>query len=197
MTPKEFKKTYWPDIAASCEETGLNPLFVAAQAALETGWGKSAIGNNLFGITKGSTWTGAVQLVTTREVFKTNTVTFKAPEKVLSITPLANGKGYTYVVKRLFRDYDSVADCLKDHSAILQKPQFADACPHRHNRSKFLRAIVDNVGSKYATDPNYVQSMEAMFRTILSTLNAFTDAEILSLNLTKEQRATFKQTAKS
>ena len=35
MTPKEFKKTYWPDIAASCEETGLNPLFVAAQAALE------------------------------------------------------------------------------------------------------------------------------------------------------------------
>ena len=28
MTPKEFKKTYWPDIAASCEETGLNPLFV-------------------------------------------------------------------------------------------------------------------------------------------------------------------------
>ena len=39
MTPKEFKKTYWPDIAASCEETGLNPLFVAAQAALETGWG--------------------------------------------------------------------------------------------------------------------------------------------------------------
>ena len=30
MTPKEFKKTYWPDIAASCEETGLNPLFVAA-----------------------------------------------------------------------------------------------------------------------------------------------------------------------
>ena len=34
MTPKEFKKTYWPDIAASCEETGLNPLFVAAQAAL-------------------------------------------------------------------------------------------------------------------------------------------------------------------
>ena len=48
MTPKEFKKTYWPDIAASCEETGLNPLFVAAQAALETGWGKSAIGHNLF-----------------------------------------------------------------------------------------------------------------------------------------------------
>ena len=53
MTPREFKKTYWPDIEAVCRETGLNPLFVAAQAALETGWGESAIGNNLFGITAG------------------------------------------------------------------------------------------------------------------------------------------------
>ena len=181
MTKKEFVSWLYP----YAQQMDIDTVFVLSQAALESGWGKSAIGNNLFGITKGSTWTGAVQLVT------------KAPEKVLSITPLANGKGYTYVVKRLFRDYDSVADCLKDHSAILQKPQFADAWPHRHNRSKFLRAIVDNVGSKYATDPNYVQSMEAMFRTILSTLNAFTDAEILSLNLTKEQRATFKQTAQS
>lgn len=193
MTKKEFVSWLYP----YAQQMDIDTVFVLSQAALESGWGKSAIGNNLFGITKGSTWTGAVQLVTTREVFKTNTVTFKAPEKVLSITPLSNGKGYTYVVKRLFRDYDSVADCLKDHSAILQKPQFADAWPHRHNRSKFLRAIVDNVGSKYATDPNYVQSMEAMFRTILNTLNAFTDAEILSLNLTKEQRATFKQTAQS
>ena len=69
MTPKEFKKTYWPDIAASCEETGLNPLFVAAQAALETGWGKSAIGNNLFGITASKKWRGEVKYVRTFEYF--------------------------------------------------------------------------------------------------------------------------------
>ena len=69
MTPKEFKKTYWPDIAASCEETGLNPLFVAAQAALETGWGKSAIGHNLFGITATKKWRGAVKYVRTFEYF--------------------------------------------------------------------------------------------------------------------------------
>ena len=193
MTKKEFIMWLYPH----AQQMDIDTVFVLSQAALESGWGKSAIGNNLFGITKGSTWTGAVQLVTTREVFKTNTVSFKAPEKVLSITPLSNNKGYTYVVKRLFRDYDSVADCLRDHSALLQKPQFADAWPHRHNRSKFLRAIVDNVGSKYATDPNYVQSMEAMFKTIINAMASLTDAEVLSLNLTDAQRNLLKQQSKA
>jgi len=105
-------------------------------------------------------------------------------EKVISITKLANGK-YQYIVKRLFRDYETVAECLKDHSAILQKPQFADAWKYRHDRSKFVRAIVDNVGGKYATDPNYVSSMEAMFKTVLATLNKMSDNDILGLNKPK------------
>ena len=37
MTPSEFKRTYYPAIERVCAGTGLNPLFVAAQAALETG----------------------------------------------------------------------------------------------------------------------------------------------------------------
>ena len=51
MKPTDFKRTYYPTIERVCAETGLNPLFVAAQAALESGWGDHAIGNNLFGIT--------------------------------------------------------------------------------------------------------------------------------------------------
>ena len=37
MTPSEFKRTYYPAIERVCAGTGLHPLFVAAQAALETG----------------------------------------------------------------------------------------------------------------------------------------------------------------
>ena len=37
MTPSEFKRTYYPAIERVCAGTGLNPFFVAAQAALETG----------------------------------------------------------------------------------------------------------------------------------------------------------------
>ena len=176
MTKREFIKWIYP----YAQQMDIDTVFIVSQAALESGWGKSAIGNNLFGITKGSTWNGAVQLVTTTEIFKTNTVSFKAPEKVLSITPIQGG--YRYKVKRLFRDYDSVYECLKDHSAILQKPQFADAWKYRHDRIEFVKRIVDNVGSKYATDPNYVTTMNAMFKTVISELSKFTDEELKALN---------------
>ena len=90
-----------------------------------------------------------------------------------------------YKVKRLFRDYDSVADCLKDHSAILQKPQFADAWKYRHDRTEFVKRIVDNVGGKYATDPNYVSTMNAMFRTVLAEIGKMSEKEVLELNIKK------------
>ena len=64
MTVKDFVKWIYPQARKMGE---INPVFVTAQAALESGWGKSAIGNNLFGITKGSSWKGAVRLVTTTE----------------------------------------------------------------------------------------------------------------------------------
>ncbi len=180
MTKEDFIKWLYP----YAQQMDIDTVFIISQAALESGWGKSAIGNNLFGITKGSSWNGKTQLVTTREVFSTDTVKFTMPEKVISINKLANGK-YQYIVKRLFRDYETVAECLKDHSAILQKPQFADAWKYRHDRSKFVRAIVDNVGGKYATDPNYVQSMEAMFKTVLATLSRMSDNDILGQNKPK------------
>lgn len=154
MTVKEF--IHWIYPAANGGE--ISPIFVTAQAALETGWGKSAIGNNLFGITKGSSWKGAVQLVTTAEYFSRPDVTFRAPEKVLQVTKLGENR-YKYTVKRLFRDYDSVADCLDDHLAILKKPGYADAWPYRDDPREFCRRVVDSVGAKYATAPDYCGAM--------------------------------------
>lgn len=135
MTPKEFKKTYWPEIAASCKETGLNPLFVAAQAALETGWGKSAIGNNLFGITAGDKWPGAVQVVQTFEYFGDPHQGDRFP-KVHSISRLPDGR-YKYVVDRAFRDYPSVRECLTDHSRLLMRKRYAPAAPYKDDVYQF------------------------------------------------------------
>lgn len=154
MTVAEFVKWVYPE----AKKGEISPIFVTAQAALESGWGKSAIGNNLFGITKGSSWKGAVQLVTTTEYFSTPNVTFKAPEKVLSVTKLGE-KRYKYSVKRLFRDYDSVAQCLEDHTAILKNPGYADAWPYRNDARLFTKKIVDSIGSKYATAPEYYETM--------------------------------------
>ena len=139
MTPKEFKKTYWPDIAASCEETGLNPLFVAAQAALETGWGKSAIGNNLFGITASKKWRGAVKYVRTFEYFDDDKPGHRFP-KVHSITRMPDGR-YKYVVDRAFRDYTSVRECLTDHSRILLTERYAPAMPYKDDVYQFAYRV--------------------------------------------------------
>ena len=49
MTVNDFVAWVYPE---ACKGE-ISPVFVTAQAALESGWGKSGIGNNLFGITKG------------------------------------------------------------------------------------------------------------------------------------------------
>ena len=53
MTPQEFFRAYLPYARSVSEQTGLDPRLVLAQAALETGYGRSAPGYNFFGI-KGS-----------------------------------------------------------------------------------------------------------------------------------------------
>lgn len=157
MTVNEFVKWLYP----AAKKGEINPVFVVAQAALETGWGKSCIGRyNLFGITKGS-WTGKTLLVTTTEILNTNTVKFAAPEQVLSITPLPSGK-FRYSVKRLFRDYDTLEQCLADHFAILKQPHFSHAWAHRNDPVKFIEQLQAG-NMKYATDPNYVATMKKMF----------------------------------
>lgn len=164
MTPEEFVQYYLPYAKQTEAKSGINHIFILAQGALESGWGKSAIGNNLFGITKGSRWTGKTQLVITREVFKTKTVKFTPPEEVLSITPRKDGK-YNYSVKRYFRDYDSPAECFEDHLRILMQPHFAHALIYKNDPYKYVEAIQSGK-MKYATSLTYVQTMWKMIDSV-------------------------------
>lgn len=144
----------------------IDPVFVAAQACLESAWGKNIIGRyNCFGITKGSNWTGKTVLVLTSEVFNTDKVRFNPPEKIVSITKTSSGK-YRYKVYRLFKDFSSWEDCLREHLRLFKKPGYADAWPYRKNAREFAKRIVNNVGCKYATDPNYATTMTAMIASV-------------------------------
>lgn len=168
MTQKEFIKWLYP-AAIKCSD--ISPVFVIAQAALESGWGKSKIGKyNLFGITKGSTWKGNALLVETTEYFSSPNVKFKSPECVLAVTKLSE-KRYKYKVKRFFRDYSSLEECLTDHMSILQKSGYSDAWPYRKSPEEFVKRIVDNLGSRYATAPNYVETMNSLFKTVRKYIN--------------------------
>lgn len=144
----------------------ISPTFVAAQACLESAWGANVIGKyNCFGITKGSNWTGKTVLVLTSEVFSTPNVKFNAPEKIVSVTKTSSGK-YRYKVYRLFKDFSSWDDCLKEHLRLFQKTGYADAWPYRKNAREFAKRIADNKGCKYATDPNYARVMAAMISSV-------------------------------
>lgn len=152
----------------------VHPIFETAQAALEKGWNLGdPAGHNLFGITKGTSWTGPVKLLLTTEYFATPDKKFKDPERVVSVTP--DGSKYKYRVYRLFRQYRSMEDCLHDHQAIFRKSGYADAWPYRNNPKEFARRLMDGTGWKYATADNYV----TVIHSIIDSVQKIVDQQFL------------------
>ena len=97
-------------------EYGVLPSLTIAQAIQETGWGKSMIGNNIFGIKAGSNWKGKTINCSTGE---------------------QNPDGSRYTVDADFRDYDSIDDSIIDHAKLLntdtykkviESKNYKDAC---------------------------------------------------------------------
>jgi len=140
MTPKEFISKFGEAIIFATQGTPLFPSVKAAQAALETGWGKHTIGDakNLFGIkatgNKTPYWDGSVYNASTKEVYNGNTVT------------ITGG----------FRAYQSYSDSIRDHSHLLMtlsryKPVLAATTPEEQAR------VIQVAG--YATDPDYAKKL--------------------------------------
>jgi flagellum-specific peptidoglycan hydrolase FlgJ len=134
-------------------------LVTMAQAALESGWGKSMPGNMVFGMKAGSNYTGQKQLIRTTEYHKTNTVKYP---KVESIEQLPNGN-YKYIVYDWFRKYDSPLDSFKDYGSQLSKverykPAFKTADPF------LFAAEIAKAG--YATDPSYLTKITSIINSI-------------------------------
>lgn len=161
MTPKKFVE--WLNPAAKAID--VSPVFIMAQAALESGWGGSTIGKyNIFGITRGGWPEDKCLLVTTTEYFKTKGVKFNSPECVISIKYVPEKKLYRYVCRRLFRNYGSLSEALNDHAKVL-RASFPDAWPYRMSPEVFVEKIQSGK-KKYATSPTYVQTMKKMFAMI-------------------------------
>lgn len=163
MTPSEFKRTYYPAIERVCADTGINALFVAAQAALESGWGEHAIGNNLFGITAGDKWTGKRQRVRTFEYFRDDRQGGRFP-KVHSITLLRDGR-YRYDVERDFRDYDTLEEAIRDHAEILSARRYQGAMAFRDDVARFAYEVA-RAGYCTADPAQYASTISAVARMI-------------------------------
>jgi flagellar rod assembly protein/muramidase FlgJ len=134
-TPEAFVASIAPTVKAVAEELGIDPRIVIAQAALETGWGTSVKGNNLFGIKSHGKKDGL--MVQTHEVVD----------------------GKRIKVRDSFRQYDNYDDSIADYGSFLQqnkryKPML---------QATTLREQVEALGkSGYATDPEYADKVMAI-----------------------------------
>lgn len=129
-------------LPAAIEEgkrTGVDPRIIVAQAAQETGWGRSAPGNNYFGIK--SHGKGGGQTFATHEY--------------------VNGKRVN--IRDSFRQFASPADSVRGYGDfILQNPRYGNL-REAQGLDAQLAALQ---ASGYATDPNYSRSVGAIARSI-------------------------------
>jgi flagellum-specific peptidoglycan hydrolase FlgJ len=123
-----FISTMMPLAVTASEKTGVDPRIIVAQAAIESGWGKSAPGNNLFGIKSHGQPGG----------------------NVLPTTEVVNGQPVR--TQDSFAAYASPADSANGYADFINKnPRYAGL-----KSAQGLDAQVAALGqSGYATDPAY------------------------------------------
>jgi len=130
-----FIEMMMPHALRVSAETGVDPRIVISQAALETGWGKSAPGGNYFGIKSHGKEGG--QNLKTKEV----------------------GPSGEYETTASFRQYGDVGESADDYANFLLKnPRYGDML-----NAKGLDAQIEALGkSGYATDPKYATKIRSI-----------------------------------
>ena len=137
-TPEAFVASIASTAKAVAEELGIDPRVIIAQAALETGWGTSVKGNNLFGIKSHGKQDGL--MVQTHEVVD----------------------GERIKVRDSFRQYDNYDDSIADYGSFLQQNKRYQPML----QATTLQEQVEALGkSGYATDPEYADKVMAIAKS--------------------------------
>ncbi|MDD0988845.1 flagellar assembly peptidoglycan hydrolase FlgJ [Pseudomonas shahriarae] len=150
----EFVATMLPMAKQAAERIGIDPRYLVAQAALETGWGKSVMrqqdgssSHNLFGIKAGQSWQGAQARAITSE--------FRNGEMVKETAQ--------------FRSYDSYQDSFHDLVTLLQSNErYKEVLKSADNPEQFVRELQK---AGYATDPAYASKISQIAKTMNSYQN--------------------------
>lgn len=137
----DFVARIRPAAEAAAAKLGVPADALVAQAALETGWGKSVAGNNLFGI-KAHGWSGKSVNTGTQESI--------------------NGKMVS--IKDNFRAYDSYEESFNDYANLIgTNPRYAKALQSGGDPQAYFQALKDG---KYATDDNYVGKLMGTMKAV-------------------------------
>lgn len=150
VSREDFVAGLWPHARRAGRDLGVDPRVIVAQAALETGWGRSFPGpavspaegsNNLFGIKADAGWQG-------RKV-AAETLEFSA--------------GALRRSREDFRAYDSKAQSVSDYVAFLKdNPRYQAALAAGDDARSFARGLQ---AAGYATDPDYAEKLMAVMES--------------------------------
>ncbi|MCS3513420.1 flagellar assembly peptidoglycan hydrolase FlgJ [Pseudomonas grimontii] len=150
----EFVATMLPMAKAAAARIGVDPKYLVAQAALETGWGKSVMraqdgssSHNLFGIKAGQSWQGGQARAITSE-FRDGAMVKETAQ---------------------FRSYDSYQDSFHDLVTLLQSnDRYKEVVKSADNPEQFVRELQK---AGYATDPDYASKISQIAKTMNSYQN--------------------------
>jgi peptidoglycan hydrolase FlgJ len=149
-SPESFINALLPHAQKAGEELGIDPRAILAQAALETGWGKSVIRHadgrssyNLFNIKAGSRWQG--------EQVGRQTLEYR--------------NGVTVREQASFRSYGSLEECFADYTSFLQNSgRYRYALEHGGDGNQFAEQLQK---AGYATDPAYAGKIKRILNSDL------------------------------
>lgn len=157
-TPEAFVASLWPHAERAARELGIVPDALVAQAALETGWGRSLPHNqygessfNLFGIKAGSDWTGPRAVVSTLEFVG------GVPEQR----------------REPFRMYSGIGEAFDDYVELVRgKARYAEALA-ANTPAEYFEGLSKG---GYATDPDYAAKLVGILERGLPGRSAATAA---------------------
>lgn len=134
-----FIAAMMPHAQRVSERTGLDPRLVIAQAAQETGWGRSAPGNNYFGIKSHG----------------------KPGGNTMATNEVVNGQ--TVRINDSFRGYGDMGESADGYAEFLRTNPRYKPMLSAGDLDGQLSALGQ---SGYATDPNYASSVGSIARSI-------------------------------
>jgi flagellar protein FlgJ len=143
---EDFVDKLYPYAEQAAKELGVSPKVLLAQAALETGWGRSVIKNsdgsssfNLFNIKASKSWHGEQANVSTLEY----------------------ENGVARKERAGFRSYNSYQESFQDYvNFIKSNPRYQTALQHVENGERYLQEL-QRAG--YATDPGYSRKVMGIY----------------------------------
>jgi len=159
-TPEDFVRQLWPMAEEAGSKLGIDPKHILAQAALETGWGRSVPSDvegrssfNLFGIKAGRQWDGSA----------------------VSVRTLEFENGIPTPRRERFRAYGSPQECFNDYVALLRdNPRYAAALNSGSDAKAFANGL-QRAG--YATDPAYARKVTAIAQNMVNSNSTLKSAD--------------------